>query len=131
MNAMDDKYILKMKFARQSNATIAAKLGVTEKEVVERLAYLHRLGETIMVNGYANLSEQFTTMAYQYQLLGESLKIVATSLGELMPEAEVAALVDKDPNQTVTNFLTKAIVLRPAKIQESPAASFAAQQAAN
>ena len=105
--------LLKYKEAGFSDAAIGAKLGMTEDEVKVKWAELLQISQQRNVSGYVDLTVQFTVLCHQYQLLGESMKIVAGALGNMMPPNEIKALITADPEQTFKNLSTSCIILRP------------------
>ena len=109
----EDKDIVRMKGAGVSTHRIALKLGMTEVQVDERWNAIRAEIADRATSGYASLVDQFTVMAHQYQLLGESLKIVAGALGNVMPDTEVQALFAADPKLTVRQLKQNCIILRP------------------
>lgn len=119
MNAeqQDDIYLLKLLGAGLPLRTIAKKLGRTEEWVKDRWEALVRQGEERQKSGIMALGDQFSVLAHQYQLVGESLKIVALALANEMPANEIEAMIDGDPKASAERIRTKAIVLRPFAFQ--------------
>ncbi len=107
-----DEYIVKLKSVAIPDRTIAAKLGITLGELERRWALILAEAETYKKGGYEKLTELFNTMALQYQLLGESLKVVGGVLGNVMLDDELKSLLADDPDQTIKNLRNSAIVLR-------------------
>ena len=109
----DDGYLIKLKSLGIPDKQIAAKLGLSLGEVERKWDQLVRETACRTANGYIELCEKFNNMALQYQILGDSLKIVGGMLGEIMREDEIRALITSHPEDTLKNLLMKAIVLRP------------------
>jgi len=110
-----DKLLVKYKTAGQPDHIIAAKLGIPVDEVKKRWAELETLAKE-MDCGYIALSTQYNILCQQYQLLGESLKIIANALGNRMTIAEVnQILCSAGPGEAATKVISSAIVLRPFK----------------
>jgi len=109
----DDRYLIKLKGAGFSNAAIAQKVGITESEVDRRWKEIEANFVTGLSSGYRSFCDHITIMAYQYQLLGESLKIAANAIGNQMSEQELGQLVVADREQTLKNLREHCIVLRP------------------
>lgn len=109
----DMALLVKYKNAGMSDAVIASKLGLKEAQVREKWLELLQLSETASSAGYLDLSQQFTIMAHQYQLLGESMKIIATALSDRMGMDEIKGLITSDPKQTLKNLWESSIILKP------------------
>lgn len=109
----DEKYLIKLKGAGFSDLAIATKLGITEKEVIERWKKLEAGLASMTSSGYSAFCDTVTIAAHQYQLLGESFKIIASALGDRMTEEEIAALIVDDKKQTLENLRSRCIILRP------------------
>lgn len=109
----DDKYMLRLKSAKVSDKVIAAKLGITEDELQKRWAKMVAELSTALTSTYGLLVDQITVMANQYQLLGESLKIVCNAVGNQLSREELEALVVDNREQTLANLRDNCIILRP------------------
>jgi hypothetical protein len=112
-----DDIINKYKRAGISDEVIAEKLGVPVEEVRKRWADILRQKITGDA-GYGDLVAFFNLLASQYQSLGRSLQILGHILGAVMTPSEMRELIDKDPEVTLQNFATKAIVLQPVRIDK-------------
>jgi len=110
----DDNLLIKYKSAGVKDSVIAAKLGIAIAEVASRWKRLVEVANLPPDNGREALHTQFNTLAIQYQLLGESLKVIAAALGDTMPPSEIAELiVEGDAAQTLKNLNTRCIVVKP------------------
>lgn len=109
----DDNLLIKYKSAGVKDHVIAAKLGIPVEEVAIRWNQLVEIAGQPKANGYDALCAQFNTLALQYQLLGESMKVVAAALGDVMPLSEVSKLVAEDRLVTIKNLSEHCIILRP------------------
>ena len=89
-------YIAAAKQAGLSDSTIAGKLGISVEDLQAVWNDIFQSASACIESGYAGLVDQFTTLAHQYQLVGESLKAVATAVGELATVEEIAMLVPVD-----------------------------------
>lgn len=107
-----DYFILKYKTAGKSDDIISKKLGMSVKAINERHAQLVAEAETRKENGFMALRDQWTIMCHQYELLGQSMVAVGQAFGNLMPPEEMKQLITSDPEETLRNFQTKAIILR-------------------
>jgi hypothetical protein len=89
MKIDDDNHILKLKSLSFSDERIAKKLGMTPEQVAERWKQIQEEMARMQENGYSDLCNCFTIMCQQYQLLGGSLRILATILDHRVPESEL------------------------------------------
>lgn len=129
MNA-DDQYLVKLVSVGTNPKVIAAKLNITEQEVALRWKRIQKQAETVEFDGYAELCGQFTILANQYQLVGESLKLVASALSRKASNQELLSLIGKTDKETLHNLKTKVIVLKNHTIQ-NPAESLKNSIASN
>lgn len=124
-----DLYLIKAKTAGMPGRIIAARLGVKESDLEARWQKILQEMSSHQSTGYNSLCEWITQMANQYQLLGESLKVTASALSDIMGEPELRMLVTKDPEVTIKNLQEHAIVLRswvppvPAPLPAQPPAT--------
>lgn len=110
----DDNLLIKYKTARIKDDVIASKLGISVEEVNLRWNQLVEIANQSKANGHEDLCVQFNTLSLQYQLLGESLKIVGAALGDVLPMSEVSKLiVEGNKAQTLKNLSEQCIILRP------------------
>lgn len=109
----DDHYIVKCMSARMPAPKIAAKLGISVQELEKRWAAIQKEVDANLSNGYYALSEQFNVFCSQYQLLGESMKLLAHALGGAMSDQDLKNLITVDPEITFQNLRKLAIVLNP------------------
>lgn len=110
----DDNLLIKYKAVGLKDDVIAAKLGITPEEVTIRWCQLVEIASQSKVNGFDALCTQFNTMALQFQLMGESMKVCAAALGDMMPLSEVSRLiVENDKVQTLKNLSENCIILKP------------------
>ncbi len=109
----DDLYLIKLKKAGAIDSFIAERLGISVDEVKRRWTQVQLEALSQETASYGSLCEMFTLMAAQYQLLGESLKVIGTALGNVMFDEEITKLIDKDPAKTLANLKANSIVLRP------------------
>jgi hypothetical protein len=92
---------------------IAAKMGLTEVQVTQRLADLAKAQERLSQSGYDQLSFQFGLLCQQYQLVGESLKAVAMGLSNLASSEEIRACLSANPEEALQKLSQSFIILRP------------------
>lgn len=109
----ETKYLFKLKSAGWTDAKIARKLGWTEAQVQQHLLSAVADFQQEMENGYASLKELFTTLCCQYQLVGESLKVLAGAIGDALSAEEIEALWEADPKKMAAKLRTHCIPLRP------------------
>lgn len=109
----DDKMLVKLKQAGLSNLRIAQRLGITEADVEVAWKRIIEAAETAPLAGHDAMQTQYTVLCHQYQLLGESLKIIAGGIGNAMSPSEIRALLTTDPEQSLQNLLKSCIILRP------------------
>lgn len=121
-NITDETYLLKLKMAGISSASIAQRLGITKEEVERRWQLLQKKMEAMQKSGHQGLINQFTLLCGQYQLMGESLKIIAGALGNEVSTEELKAAIVPDAEKTLEN-LRSFIILRPF-VPISPEESF-------
>jgi hypothetical protein len=106
-----DLLLLKYMSVKMPIERISQKLGITTNEVLTRWRRLQETAQSIQ-SSQADLAQQLNVMALQYQLLGESLKIVVKAVGNSVTPTELRALITADPEETVRNILKACIVLR-------------------
>ena len=109
----DDKYLMKLKLQGWLDCNIARKMGITEDQVKERWNSIQTLLAAGHASGYAALLDHFTVLCHQYQMLGESLKIVAAALGNQVTEKQLSSLVEDNREHTVKNLMGSCIILHP------------------
>lgn len=109
----DDNYLVRARQAGIPAKVIAAKLGMTVEQLEARWNDILQMVETQMSNGYLDLCNSVNVLATQYQLVGESLKIISQALGNVMAKDELKALIDPNPEVTLKNLRERAIILRP------------------
>lgn len=111
----DDAYLVKLKQLGVPQAQIAAKLGKTEAQIDEMWKAITTEVAHATERGYQSLVERWTMLCHQYQLVGESLKVIGGALSEVMTEKELLALVESayTKKDLVQVLMTRAIVLRP------------------
>ncbi len=109
----DDIYLVKLLGAKFKIPVIAAKMGMTVEQVEQRLKQIREKTIVEQASGYLALCNQFTVMAHQYQLLGESMKIISRALANQMDSSELKALITADPEQTLENLTKSCIILKP------------------
>jgi len=107
-----DHYLIKLKGARLADEAIAARLGWTLPQVQQRWIEIQESVQRQRANGYIRLAQCFEELCLQYQLVGNSLRVIAAGLGQAMPEEEIKALIRADPAETLKNLTTQAIVLK-------------------
>lgn len=76
-----DMYIIRLKGLRWPDNKIASKMGMTEDELEKIWKRIQNEASAILQNGYGTFCDAFSNMALQYQTLGESLKMIATAVG--------------------------------------------------
>lgn len=114
----DDAYLIRAKQAGISNEILAAKLNTTPERIEERWQDLLKIGDSLEGNGYMNLSEKFTVLLHQYQLLGESLKPICQALGDVASLNEIIEVHDPNPRKTAVRLIQNFIILRPYIFQD-------------
>jgi len=115
MKIDDEKLLVKYKTAGLPNHNIAHKLGISVSEVERRWAEIEELAKQ-MDCGYIDLVAQYTLLCQQYQLIGESLKIISGALSERMTISEVDEIIaSAKPGEVALKLISSAIVLRPFK----------------
>lgn len=114
MPNQDDVYILKFLQAGLPVKIVAARLGITEGEVLQRFERMKQQVQAVHSSGYVDLCAQFDNLCLQYSLLGESLKLIASALDQTaQPDQIREAIVPNDPDATVGNLVKNFIILRP------------------
>lgn len=113
MNVTDELLILKYKMAGMSEKAIAAKLGITEEEVVKRLTSVIDRFSNSAENGYGQLTTAYLRLCNQYQLVGDSLKEVARALGNTASSEEVRVCLSSNPEESLQKLLSSFIILHP------------------
>lgn len=108
----DEVYLAKLKSLSLPDAVIAKKLGITEAEVGRKWQALQEQLNALNKNGYNALNDAALIMCHQYQLLGESLKIICGALGNVATAEEIEKAVVSDCKQTIIN-LDQFIILKP------------------
>lgn len=109
----DDSYLIRALSTGVPINVIASKLRMKESEVLARKEEIIRMVEDQTANGYLALCDFFHIFAHQYQLLGESMKIMGQALGNAATDAELKKLITTDPEETLRNIRLNCIVLRP------------------
>jgi len=108
---MDDntKHILRLYQAGIPEATVAGRMNMTVEQVravvnaaVQKLATQNQ-------NGYSLLVGHFTNLTEQYKLVGDSLQMIATALGNEADVSDLAAIVGDEKAQQISSQF---IVLR-------------------
>jgi len=105
-------WLLKYKSAHWTDEAIAKKLGISVQEVSRIWVQMQEQAQRSVANGSLDLSRQFTVMAYQYQLIGESLKILGGALGNEASLEEIEKLIDEDKKASAERIRSQLIVLR-------------------
>lgn len=108
-----NRLIEKYKGAGLPDELICKRLGITSEELNQRWGQILKDARTKEVSGYGELILQFNLLCQQYQVLGESLKVIAMTLGNCMSPAEIRELIKPNPEETLDNLVQKCIVLRP------------------
>ena len=122
MNITNDAYIIACKQAGLSDAITAARLGLSVDEVKASWERLVKDAETRASSGYPDLVQQYTIMAHQYQLLGESLKVIAFALDNHVTSEELQKGLPTQLDLVASYLLQHYIILRkftPADPEES------------
>lgn len=110
---IDDAYLIKLVGAKMPIHMIAMRVGATVAEVEARWKELQAVAHAAQESGHQNLCNQVAVLAHQYQLVGESLKILAGAVGASMSPAELRPLITADPEQTLENLFKHCIILKP------------------
>lgn len=116
----NESYVVALKKVGFPDKIIADRLGIKEADVqVIYDVYQKRISET-RTNHLDVLVAQFNMMLYQYQLLGESLKIFAQVLNEPVQFEELVAQLEPtvnipnaDLHKLVIEMLSGYIILKP------------------
>jgi CTP synthase (UTP-ammonia lyase) len=112
-NIDDDKVLVRYKMAGIPNHLIAAKMGISVNEVERRWKDLEAIAKE-MDSGYVALVAQYTVLCQQYQLLGESLKIISSAISNRMTIADVDAIIAScKPEEISLKLMSSSIILRP------------------
>lgn len=109
----DDELLVKYKNVGWDDERIGKKLGISPEEVDKRFKSLIERAERIIASGLANLQTHFGITCNQYQLLGDSLKVVAEAFSNAMTPDEIRELIVDDKEETLRNLTKMAIVLKP------------------
>ena len=113
VNKEDDRYIWTALQAKVPVERVAVKLSLTVEAVLSRYRALLHVQESNSKIGIDALITSFNTHAFQYQLLGETLKTFGENMShQVMPEA-IKAQLTNDPDQTVKNLMDHFIILHP------------------
>lgn len=124
MAQADDYFIVKMRQAGLPPETIASKMGITLESVNTIYdSYLKRQVEGFQ-NGYLDFISHFNMLCQQYHSIGESLKVLGYTQGNMADVSELSILIaghfeKNDGRVTATEIasliITSFIVLRPFK----------------
>lgn len=111
----DDEYIVKWRSIGISDITIANKLGLTLDELSARWDRIFKDLTEQQESGYNDWCDRFRLLAAQYDLVGQSLKVMAVQINNLMSVEEITNLIKSAPTaEAAAEKLRKhAIVLRP------------------
>jgi len=110
-----DKYLWAWKNAGQSDDTVAGKLGIKPEEVAARYIAMEAAIANQQSLGIDHMIAQFNALCFQYQLLGEALKVIVASLGQTVTPQEVKEKLTEDQDKTVENLMKNFIILHPWK----------------
>lgn len=108
-----DDYLIKLKNAGWTDEEIAKRMGIEPQEVKDRFAKIIADGERSAACGYMAFCKFFVNFTQQYQALGESITVIAKTLGELLTKEEIMNLLTDDKEKSADNLATHAIILRP------------------
>lgn len=113
-NTGDDVWVVKYKQAGMSSADIAKKLGKTAAEIDKRWEEILIESKRQQESGHADLQNQFSVLCQQYQLLGQSLKLIAGGLSDIASPLELSSFLE-GPNPLVNaeELCRRFIILRP------------------
>jgi len=109
----DDALIVKYKSMGMTNARISCKMGIPTEEVERRWRRIVTTVQSHQRSGTTALVDQMRTTVLQYQLVGESLKVLTDAFANAITPSELRALISDDPEQTVQNLFNNCILLRP------------------
>lgn len=118
----DDSQLLKLKHLGWSDERIAAKLGWDVELVRTRYQAFIALAIASESSGHIALVNHFNLLCSQYQLMGESLKILGMALSANVSSADLQAWVVDDPDTAGIEILKRYIVL-PRFVTQDPQAS--------
>lgn len=107
-----DQYIVKLKTTNVSDPIIAEKLGISVEEVNRRWNRVLAEVQSNVDNGYNGLCDYFSLLAQQYQLVGESLKVVGSALGNVATSEEILKCITSDPEETFKKLKSEFIILK-------------------
>lgn len=113
MNGKNDIWIVKYKQAGKDDVWIAKKLGLTLEQVAHDWNRVVTQAETSLASGGAALAGQFHVLCQQYQLVGESLKILGKAISHQVTIEDILPLVSGSPQETAERILANYIVLMP------------------
>ena len=116
----DDVYLAKMKLAGKDNLFIGKKLGMTTAEVEARWASLQNVAEALFANGFVDLHQQAATLSIQYQMLGESLKVLLLALENMVTAEMIRPHIVADGEKTIQNLQRAFIILPPFSLPPPP-----------
>lgn len=111
MNIQDLHYVAKLKHLGWDDAKIADKMGTTVEKLDREWKQAIAHSERLLTSGYADLCEQFRTLCGQYELLGESLKIISGALGNSVTPDELIKVVGSE--ELANKLIGSYIILRP------------------
>lgn len=111
MNPNIIERVLKMKSVGMPDDVIAQRMELTTDQVRTIVVCAIQEIESSKKNGYVDLSAAFTKLCFQYQLLGESLKVVCGAMASSASVQEIKAVISNHPNPEAA-LLDNFIVLR-------------------
>jgi hypothetical protein len=114
MDITDDTYIIKLKQGQVPDHIIAARLGISVNEVRRRWDALVKVSGASRSTGMTDLWQICVNSSEQIKLLGSSLWMITTALGNPATPEEVSIAIQSCPEGTdlAVHLLSKFIVLR-------------------
>lgn len=109
----DYQMLVKYKNSKMPDDLIAKRLGWSVEKVNNVWTALLKQAEEIKGTGYDDLRKQWWIMCQQYELIGESMKIIGGALQNVMPAPELTELITNNKEETFKNLTSRCLVLRP------------------
>lgn len=107
MNLTPEAYMAKLKQAGWSNQRIAERLGWTEEQVAARWEEIFASSVSKLESGYIHLVQHFNNLSLQYNLLGESLKILGAALDQVPLEELRRVFAEIPQEQAAPEYISE------------------------
>jgi hypothetical protein len=111
------QYLIRCKSAGIPNDQIAGRLGISIEEVEKQWKQAVQTSLRSS-NGFQDFVNQFTTLAHQYQLVGESLKVFANCLSNTPSIEEIRNVLTDDKEESALAILSSFLVFRAFQYQD-------------